>query len=88
MRGTVMLFERVKVGTALPATPDANCSKTIAMCKACNVLISDWTCPDLAFVIMWVKVHDILGYFCTRFYSFCILKRVNQVQGVFHTQEG
>jgi hypothetical protein len=31
-----VLFERVKVGTASSATPDANCSKTIAMCKACT----------------------------------------------------
>jgi hypothetical protein len=56
-----MLFKRVKVGTASPATPDANCSKTITMCKACNVRSN---VPQFGFIIMWVKVHDILGYFC------------------------
>jgi hypothetical protein len=44
-----MLFERVKVGTASPATPDANCSKTIGMFKACNVPISDRTAPILLY---------------------------------------
>ncbi len=54
-RGVCVLFERVKVGTASPATPDAICSKTIAMCKACNVPISDRTCPDLALLLCGLK---------------------------------
>ena len=46
MRGTVMLFERLKVGTASLATPDANCSKTMAMCKPC---------PNLALLLCGLK---------------------------------
>ena len=70
MRGTVMLLERVKVGTASPATPDANCSKTIAMCKACNVPISDRTCPDLALLFCGVQYSTV---FVTTYYCYPIL---------------
>ena len=43
--------------------------------------------------MLWFTVHDILGYFCIHkgvYHSLPflrILKRVNQVQSVFHTQE-
>jgi hypothetical protein len=37
-------------------------------------------------MIFWVIFAYLRGY--TIVYRFCVLKRVNQVQSVFHTQEG